>query len=110
MAHHPARIAPHGRPDLGLELGCRESFSRSGVPGLAMRAARTYIEAAEIAIRYQKQISGVCRCWHEHDDEHLTVVLDVAFDAAPDAASQPVARRHRVRQLIDFALICRLLR
>jgi AraC-like DNA-binding protein len=64
-----------GRADLGLELGFRENFSHFGLPGLAMRAARTFIEAAEIGIRYQKQISGVCRSWHEHDDEHLTVVV-----------------------------------
>ena len=64
-----------GRPDLGLELGFRENFSHFGLPGIAMRVARTFIEAAEIGIRYQKQISGICRSWHEHDDEHLTVVV-----------------------------------
>ena len=64
-----------GQADLGLELGFRENFSHFGLPGLAMRVARTFIEAAEIGIRYQKQISGICRSWHEHDDEHLTVVV-----------------------------------
>ena len=64
-----------GQPDLGLELGFRENFSHFGLPGLAMRVARTFLEAAEIGIRYQKQISGICRSWHEHDDEHLTVVV-----------------------------------
>jgi len=64
-----------GRADLGLELGFREDFSHFGLPGLAMRVARTFIEAAELGIRYQKQISGICRSWHEHDDAHLTVVV-----------------------------------
>jgi AraC-like DNA-binding protein len=64
-----------GREDLGLLLGVRENFSHFGLPGLGMRTARTFIDAAEIGIRYQKQISGICRSWHEHDESHLSVVV-----------------------------------
>jgi hypothetical protein len=51
-----------GRADLGLELGVRQNLSHFGLPGLAMSAARTMGEAAEICLRYQKQCGGISSC------------------------------------------------
>ncbi|WP_458069844.1 AraC family transcriptional regulator [Rhodanobacter sp. BL-MT-08] len=48
-----------GRSDLGLELGRRQNISHFGLPGYAMTAARTFGEAIDIGVRYQRQGGGL---------------------------------------------------
>ena len=64
-----------GRADLGLELGMRESWSHFGLPGLAMRAARTLSDAVEIAVRYQNQTGGISSASPEYGDDHVALVV-----------------------------------
>src|SRR5258708_17832552 len=48
-----------GRPDLGLELGCRENLTHFGLPGFAMSTARTLGRASEVGVHYQNQTGGL---------------------------------------------------
>ncbi|WP_158543554.1 AraC family transcriptional regulator [Dyella solisilvae] len=56
-----------GRPDFGLELGRRENLSHFGLPGSAMRTARTLGEATEVGIQYQRQTGALTDAWLEVD-------------------------------------------
>jgi AraC-like DNA-binding protein len=64
------------RADLGLELGIRENLSHFGLPGVAMSAARTLSEAAEIALRYQNQTGGISSMSLEYGKDHVALVVD----------------------------------
>lgn len=64
-----------GRDDLGLELGVRQNLSHFGPPGLAMSAARTLGEAAEICLRYLKQSGGISSASREYDDDLVSVIV-----------------------------------
>jgi AraC-like DNA-binding protein len=68
-----------GRADLGLELGIRENLSRFGLPGFAMRAARTFSHAAWIAERYQNQTGGISSMRLEYDEDHAAAIVDSNF-------------------------------
>ena len=64
-----------GRADLGLELGIRQNLSHFGPPGLAMSAARTLGEAAEICLRYLKQSGGISSACRESDSDLVAVIV-----------------------------------
>jgi len=65
-----------GRPDLGLEVGIRQNLSHFGLPGLAMSAARTMGEAAEICLRYPKQAGGISSGSLEYGSDHIALIVD----------------------------------
>lgn len=64
-----------GRPDLGLELGCRENLSHFGLPGFAMSTARTFGEAAQIGLHYQNQSGGLTDARLEIDDRFAALIV-----------------------------------
>src|SRR5215469_2556905 len=64
-----------GRADLRLELGMRENWSHFGLPGFAMRAARTFSHAVGIIIRYQNQTGGISSVMPEYGDDYAAVVV-----------------------------------
>jgi AraC-like DNA-binding protein len=64
-----------GRPDLGLELGCRENLSHFGLPGFAMSTARTFGEAAEIGLHYQNQTGGLTDASLEADGRFAALIV-----------------------------------
>jgi AraC-like DNA-binding protein len=65
-----------GRADLGLEVGIRQNLSHFGLPGLAMSAARTAGEAAEICLRYPKQAGGISSGRLEQGQDHVALIVD----------------------------------
>ena len=65
-----------GRADLGLEVGIRQNLSHFGLPGLAMSAARTMGEAAEICLRYPKQAGGISSGKLEYGGDHICLIVD----------------------------------
>jgi AraC-like DNA-binding protein len=65
-----------GRPDLGLQVGIRQNLSHFGLPGLAMSAAGTMGEAAEICLRYPKQAGGISSGRLEQDRDYVTLTVD----------------------------------
>jgi AraC-like DNA-binding protein len=75
------------RPDLGLELGRRQNLSHFGLMGMAMITARTFAEAAEIGIRYQRQGGGM---------------LDVTLEVSASFASVVAHPRLRDPSVLPF--------
>ena len=65
-----------GRADLGLEVGIRQNLSHFGLPGLAMSAARTMEDAAQIALRYPKQAGGFSSGTLEQGRDHAVLSVD----------------------------------
>ena len=68
-----------GRADLGLELGVRQNLGHFGLPGLAMSAARTVGEAAEICMRYPKQRGGISSASLEYSGDHAALIATSNF-------------------------------
>lgn len=65
-----------GRADLGLEVGTRQDLSHFGLPGLAMSAARTMKDAAEIGMRYPKQAGGISSGRLEQGRDHVALIVE----------------------------------
>lgn len=63
-----------GRADLGLELGSRNNLGHFGLPGFAMAAARTFGEALEIGLRYQRQAGSMMDVSFERTGAHAALV------------------------------------
>lgn len=102
-----------GRADLGLEVGIRQNLSHFGLPGLAMSAARTMGDAAEICLRYPKQSGGISNGHLErahdlvalsvdcnlNDDTVLPFVVEEYFASGIAIARLLVGPRFRVHTL-----------
>ncbi len=65
-----------GRADLGLEVGTRQNLSHFGLPGLAMSAASTMGEAAEICLNYPKQAGGISSGALEQGREYVALIVN----------------------------------
>jgi len=77
-----------GRPDLGLELGCRQDMRHFGLPGVAMTVQGTFEEAAALAMRYQKQNGSLVEQTLSFNPADECAVL-VATPRIHDPAIQP---------------------